>query len=132
MLSISSPRVGSSASVVWLGRLRDLRVGADEHVSEFDQAAPDRRLHANHGAGKSKAVPGRQEFVDQAKLGRFLWYWRLMEAFEKESDRNLESVCDLLQSARTDAVGPFFVFLNLLERQLTRVAEFCLGHAEQQ
>jgi hypothetical protein len=42
-------------------------------------------------------------------------------AFEKERDRHLEDLRELLQAAGTDAVFSVFIFLNLLERQSERV-----------
>jgi hypothetical protein len=36
----------------------------------------------------------------------------------------------LLEPARANSVGPFFVFLNLLKRQTQSVAQFFLTHAE--
>jgi hypothetical protein len=37
-----------------------------------------------------------------------------------------------LQAACADAVGAFFVFLHLLERQSKRISDICLGHIKHQ
>src|SRR5215467_1783628 len=43
-------------------------------------------------------------------------------ALEEERYWNLENVGDLLQSARSDAVSAFLVFLHLLEPEAERIA----------
>src|SRR4030088_3712432 len=51
-------------------------------------------------------------------------------AFGVERARHLKDVRHVLQAARTDAVGALLVFLHLLERDLERLAQLLLAHAE--
>src|SRR5215469_16487483 len=51
-------------------------------------------------------------------------------ALEEKSDRDLENVRNLLKTTGTDPIGALIVFLNLLERQPERVAEFLLAHRQ--
>jgi len=49
---------------------------------------------------------------------------------KEERDRHLKDLGDLLQAAGADAVGPFLVFLNLLECQSKCVRNIGLAHVE--
>jgi cellobiose-specific phosphotransferase system component IIA len=51
-------------------------------------------------------------------------------ALEKERDRHLQDLRDLLKAARADTVSALLVFLNLLERQAESVAELLLAHPQ--
>ena len=46
--------------------------------------------------------------------------------FEKEGYRYLQDTCDMLKPARANAIGPFLIFLNLLERKSKGVTELRL------
>jgi hypothetical protein len=50
--------------------------------------------------------------------------------FEEKRDRHLKDLGDVLQAAGADAIGPFLVFLDLLERQPEGVPEIALAHIE--
>src|SRR5882672_2690473 len=54
----------------------------------------------------------------------------MRRALEEERHRHLKDVRHVLQAARTDAVGALLVFLHLLERDLERLAQLLLAHAE--
>src|SRR4051812_25933622 len=54
----------------------------------------------------------------------------MRRALEEERHRNLQDMRDVLQTARTDAVGALLVFLHLLEGDLERLAKLLLAHAE--
>ena len=54
-----------------------------------------------------------------------------MHIVEEKLDRNLQYARHLEQAAGADAVGPAFVFLDLLEVQPDRAAELLLAHAHQ-
>src|SRR5664279_456238 len=51
-------------------------------------------------------------------------------SFEKKCRRHIEGSGNLLKPAGADSIGPFFVFLDLLERQPQGVAQFFLTHAK--
>ena len=52
-------------------------------------------------------------------------------AFKKISRRDAKRIAELLQAGRSDAIGAFFVFLNLLERDTGGVGEFSLAQSQQ-
>jgi hypothetical protein len=51
-------------------------------------------------------------------------------ALEEERHGHLQSMANLLEPARADPVSAFFVFLDLLERDVERIAEFRLAHVQ--
>jgi hypothetical protein len=51
---------------------------------------------------------------------------------EEERYWNLQNVGDLLQPARSNAVGALLVFLHLLEGEAERIAKLLLAHCKHQ
>jgi len=51
-------------------------------------------------------------------------------AFKEITDGNAQNIRHLKQTAGPDAVDTFFVFLDLLERNAERLAQFLLRHAD--
>src|SRR5262245_49971849 len=53
----------------------------------------------------------------------------LVAALEQRRDRHAEKYRDLQQSPAADAIGPFLVFLDLLERQIELISELGLSES---
>src|SRR5258707_13390588 len=78
---------------------------------------------------QSHSIGGGEKFVD---VSRNAWSplsssWG---AFEKERNRHLKDLGNVLQSAGTDAVHSFLIFLHLLERQAECPTQCFLAHAQ--
>src|SRR3546814_2532999 len=54
-----------------------------------------------------------------------------LNAVIEKLDRHAQHAGDLIKAARADAIGAFFVFLNLLKGQPEAVAELFLAHAHE-
>lgn len=105
-------------------RLADLVVGAHE----LERFALDERI--------TLLVEGRALLAERNDLAAATHHGSAGESLarhlvEEVGDRHVEDLGELKQTRGADAVGAALVLLDLLERQVDRVAELGLRHAEQ-
>lgn len=111
-------------------------VAAGNLLDKIDDAPPQLRVtDAHEGLGQGQTVGSGEKIGDISGRGRLTQAVNsrsgaeTRRAFEKELNGYLEDMRDLLQSARSDAVGSFLILLNLLKRQAERIAELFLTHS---
>ena len=102
---------------------------------KISDAVPEFHVfYAREGFGSGKAV-GRGEKVGNVFRRRRVVLssgeaGHMRRALEKERHGHLQNVREVMQAARTDAIGALLVFLHLLERQPERLAKVLLAHLE--
>src|SRR5207249_8022944 len=97
------------------------RSAITNHLDECEKMSAGIRRHILERADEPQRPRGTNEpkrLIDVA--GRGL---RPRRAIEKERDRHPEGIGNLGQSAGSNPVHPFFVFLNLLERDAERIGQ---------
>jgi hypothetical protein len=110
---------------------RDLLNKPDDAAAQFWVPDTHERLHQRQAIRRGEEichVGGRGSI--SRPLGRLPHTRRGGRALEEERDRHLQDLGNVLQSAGADAVGPLFVFLDLLECQPEGVREIGLAHIE--
>lgn len=114
------------------------RLAFCERFGQLNQFAANVRLfNLRKGAVELKPLCGAQKVhqcglagaFPKTRLGAFIW--RVGNVIEKEGDRNTEYPRHLPKPAGADSVGPFLVFLNLLECQTQLFTEFLLAEANE-
>ena len=132
----------SGQDVGWGGQAARIPAGAtlfrrlDRHLLDQLHDAPAQlRARDPH-----ERLDERQPVIGGEKIGDVAGGWRFLQsrrvagrrwsALEEERHRHLEDEGDLLQPARTDAIGALLVFLDLLKRQAKRIAQLLLTHAQ--
>jgi hypothetical protein len=105
-------------------------------LNQPDDRAPERRVVDPHkGFEQSQAVGAGKKVVDVCGGGfreaPAVTGWS-RSLLEEERNRDVQDMADVLQAACTDAIGPFFVFLHLLEREAQLIGQLFLTHAKYQ
>src|SRR3569623_420579 len=117
-----SPRSGR---VLRSGDLFDEVDDAAAKLGVGDLRESARQRQSLGGRKKVRDVSGRGCFAETLDAGA-----AARTAFEQEGNRHLQNIGDLMQAARADAVGAFFVFLDLLKGQTASIAEFLLAQSQ--
>jgi hypothetical protein len=106
-------------------------------LDEINDAPPQLGVADPHeGLGECQTVRGGEKVGDISRRGCFSHSFRppcardVRRTIEKERDRHLQYLRDLLKSAGTNAIGALLILLNLLKGEAERVAQLLLTHAQ--
>src|SRR5947209_6371798 len=110
-------------------------IAAGNLFDQIDDAAPELWLLDPHEGFRQRKSFGSGEKIRH--IGRRGSFFRPVThsmqvgcALEKECHGNLQDVGNLLQSACSDAIRAFLVFLHLLEGEVECIPEFFLAHRQ--